>query len=1013
MKKRIRLLFLVLLFIIFSVGISYSYFIYRRSSDTSVININLGRNTKKATKITAEEIEVSTEPMTATQARAKTDNYFDFNVTSENYTDEAVSYCISVEYGSDDPDKQRIPLSYISFDLQNRSNSSYYINEQSFDDISHMHCIFLDTQPAHDGGVMGNFRLRFWLNTAVTVSDTDTSSVFKATDDNPDDDRISYSDIYDNFVITVESDSREEYHEAYTIINNTSLRSGLDLSAVNAKILEFKYGYDETYDSIPSGFKKNNLQTSTSSEPIYSYYDSTNYKLVVFSESYIYTGTTISSLFSSLTNLETIEFNNFYFNNVTSLGATFKDLTHLQTLDLDVSTPYITSLSNTFYGCSSLTEINFGDQFSTANVTTMLNMFRGCSSLINLDISMFEFSKVTSLSHSIYNCSNLKNVDFGYCNLRKVTDIGYMFYGCTSLEHIYWETTNTPLVTTFNSCFYNCPCLISVDLSNLSFESTTDISNMFRLCESLLEIDLSNASNNNINNSISYLFGGCSSVRVIKIPNLDLSGVTNASCMFSGCNMLTRIDSMFNFTNVLTNISQMFAACNSLTSLNLSKMDVSHVTDFSSLFANCTNLIDLEISTWKTPSATNFSAIFSGCRSLKVIDISNFDNSLITSYSSMFNNCTSLVTIYVNENWVPFTVNYVVFDGDTKLVGGNGTVYNNRNKHGPQCCIDTPEHPGYLTLKSSNTRGDVVTGDSLLVNFNTLAGTTSNPNDYNILFNSITSIKFDNRKHNGFRIDVSYYGDGSVWMYVDGSAAYVSAPSKIVFPADSTSLFESFVNVEIINFNDWVDTSNVTQFVNAFRNLSKLESLDFTGLDMSKVQSLDYTFYNCTTITSIDLSNLNLSSLQSMYMTFGQDSEMTTCNFSGTTTTDNLTSLYSSFYRCRALTSLDLSGFDTSNVTTMRSLFNECISLTTIDLSNFDTTLTNAMYRMFYKCSALTTIYVSSSFVTTAVTSSGGMFTESTLLVGGNGTVYDSSHVDVTYAVIDTASTPGYFTLKS
>ena len=41
------------------------------------------------------------------------------------------------------------------------------------------------------------------------------------------------------------------------------------------------------------------------------------------------------------------------------------------------------------------------------------------------------------------------------------------------------------------------------------------------------------------------------------------------------------------------------------------------------------------------------------------------------------------------------------------------------------------------------------------------------------------------------------------------------------------------------------------------------------------------------------------------------------------------------------------------------------------------------------------------------------MFNNCSLLKGGNGTTYSSSNVDSSYAVIDTASTPGYFTLVS
>ena len=70
------------------------------------------------------------------------------------------------------------------------------------------------------------------------------------------------------------------------------------------------------------------------------------------------------------------------------------------------------------------------------------------------------------------------------------------------------------------------------------------------------------------------------------------------------------------------------------------------------------------------------------------------------------------------------------------------------------------------------------------------------------------------------------------------------------------------------------------------------------------------------------------------------------------------------------------------------------------------------MGSMFNTCSNLVTIYVSNDWSTTLVTSGNSMFSSCTKLVGGNGTVFDSSNVTHTYARIDTAETPGYLTLK-
>lgn len=74
---------------------------------------------------------------------------------------------------------------------------------------------------------------------------------------------------------------------------------------------------------------------------------------------------------------------------------------------------------------------------------------------------------------------------------------------------------------------------------------------------------------------------------------------------------------------------------------------------------------------------------------------------------------------------------------------------------------------------------------------------------------------------------------------------------------------------------------------------------------------------------------------------------------------------------------------------------------------------------MFSKCANLSTIYVNEydsstekGWTTENVISSSEMFKSCIKLVGGNGTKYNSSYQDATYARIDTAENPGYLTKK-
>ncbi len=66
--------------------------------------------------------------------------------------------------------------------------------------------------------------------------------------------------------------------------------------------------------------------------------------------------------------------------------------------------------------------------------------------------------------------------------------------------------------------------------------------------------------------------------------------------------------------------------------------------------------------------------------------------------------------------------------------------------------------------------------------------------------------------------------------------------------------------------------------------------------------------------------------------------------------TSEVTSMYSMFYGCSGLTSLDVSHFDTRNVTDMRWMFAGCRSIETLDVSHFETAMVTDMAFMFQGC---------------------------------------------------------------
>ena len=139
-----------------------------------------------------------------------------------------------------------------------------------------------------------------------------------------------------------------------------------------------------------------------------------------------------------------------------------------------------------------------------------------------------------------------------------------------------------------------------------------------------------------------------------------------------------------------------------------------------------------------------------------------------------------------------------------------------------------------------------------------------------------------------------------------------------------------------------------------------------------------FMFFKCKSLTRLDFSNFN---------------------------TSNITNMRGMFYYCESLTQLDLNNFNTSHVTNMHEMFSGCESLIQLDLSSFDISNVTNMSDMFFYCEKLTTIYISDKWKTNSVENSNSMFRDCFSLPN-----YDSDVVDIKMA--KPIEEGGYFTLK-
>ena len=180
-----------------------------------------------------------------------------------------------------------------------------------------------------------------------------------------------------------------------------------------------------------------------------------------------------------------------------------------------------------------------------------------------------------------------------------------------------------------------------------------------------------------------------------------------------------------------------------------------------------------------------------------------------------------------------------------------------------------------------------------------------------------------------------------------------------------------------IVFDKSFSTYTPTTLYRFFKDLTKLETI--TGLEYlntEKVTDMYSMFWGCSSLISLDVTHFN---------------------------TANVTDMREMFFMCSSLTSLDVTHFNTEKVTNMRFMFSSCSSLTSLNLTNFNTEKVTDMDDMFSDCQALTTIYASDKFVTNQVTSSDNMFHMCINLIGA--IEYDGSKSDHTYANYEN----GYF----
>ena len=214
--------------------------------------------------------------------------------------------------------------------------------------------------------------------------------------------------------------------------------------------------------------------------------------------------------------------------------------------------------------------------------------------------------------------------------------------------------------------------------------------------------------------------------------------------------------------------------------------------------------------------------------------------------------------------------------------------------------------------------------------------------------------------------------------------------------ADIKRNFENGTIVHIV-FDKSFSTYTPTSLYQFFYGLKNLETItDLKYLNTEKVTNMYSMFYNCSKLTSLDVKKFNTANVTDMSYMFYNCSSLTSLDVTHFNTA-KVTYMSYMFRGCSSLTSLDVTHFNTEKVTYMRFMFSSCSSLTSLDVTHFNTANVTDMNEMFSRCSSLTSLDVT-NFNTANVTDMNGMFSSCSKLTSLDVTNFNTANVtDMSY----------------
>ena len=353
---------------------------------------------------------------------------------------------------------------------------------------------------------------------------------------------------------------------------------------------------------------------------------------------------------------------------------------------------------------------------------------------------------------------------------------------------------------------------------------------------------------------------------------------------------------------------------------------------------------DIDVSSFDTSSVTNMLGMFYGISGVTSLDLRHFDTSHVTNMAVVFAYSTNLLSVNL-DNWVvtptPGTSGFA-----------NGFFYSSSIENVSAKNWKTVDGVQFFwSMSGTSIKSIDVTGWDLS-NLTSLAGV---------------------------------FGGGYNLEEIKGLNTWNTSTIT-----DMSQMFFEDSKLTSLDVGNW-NTSNVTTMANMFQRASGITSLDLSRWNTSNVTNMTAMFMNMTALTTLNLDNWIFSNIPSGFLGWTGIKTLSAKNWKIPASFAN------AFFRTMVggnITSIDVTGWDLSDTTNLSGLFAGGSSLEeVIGLDTWNTSTIADMSEMFNGNSALTSLDLS-SFDTSNVSNTTNMFKNLTLTTGYARTQADANKLN-------------------